>query len=89
MGSRDSGETKVDPHWVQDPLLSFNGPYHGPTIPHEKCQSFEQEEINLLFHINVYKRLISYITLIHMRDQSCGVNILVLEINLSAFCLIL
>ena len=29
MGSRDSGETKVDPHWVQDPPWSFNGPYHG------------------------------------------------------------
>ena len=26
MGSRDSGETKVDPHWVQDPPWSFNGP---------------------------------------------------------------
>ena len=38
---------------------------------HEKCQSFEQEEINLLFYINVYKRLVSYITLMHMRDQSC------------------
>ena len=32
MGSRDSGETKVDPHWVQDPPWSFNGPCHGPTI---------------------------------------------------------
>ena len=32
MGSRDSGETKVDPHWVQDPPWSFNGPWHGPTI---------------------------------------------------------
>ena len=21
MGSRDSGETKVDPHWVQDPIM--------------------------------------------------------------------
>ena len=26
MGSRDSGETNVDPHWVQDPPWSFNGP---------------------------------------------------------------
>ena len=26
MGSRDSGETKVDPHRVQDPPWSFNGP---------------------------------------------------------------
>ena len=32
MGSRESGETKVDPYWVQDPLWSFNGPCHGPTI---------------------------------------------------------
>ena len=32
MGSRDSGETKVDPHWAQDPPWSFNGPSHGPTI---------------------------------------------------------
>ena len=32
MGSRDSGETKVDPHWVQDPPWSFNGPCHGPKI---------------------------------------------------------
>ena len=32
MGSRDSGETKVDPHRVQDPPWSFNGPCHGPTI---------------------------------------------------------
>ena len=32
MGSRDSGETKVDPHWVQDPPWSFNGPCHVPTI---------------------------------------------------------
>ena len=32
MGSRDSGETKVDPHQVQDPPWSFNGPCHGPTI---------------------------------------------------------
>ena len=32
MGSRDSGETKVDPPWVQDLPGSFNGPWHGPTI---------------------------------------------------------
>ena len=32
MGSRDSGLTKVDPHRVQDPPWSFNGPCHGPTI---------------------------------------------------------
>ena len=32
MGSRYSGETKVDPHRVQDPPWSFNGPCHGPTI---------------------------------------------------------
>ena len=32
MGSRDSGEKKVVPHWVQDPPWSFNGPCHGPTI---------------------------------------------------------
>ena len=32
MGSRDSGDTNVDPHWVQDPPWSFNGPCHGPTI---------------------------------------------------------
>ena len=32
MGSRDSGETKVDPHWVKDPPWSFNGPCHGPII---------------------------------------------------------
>ena len=25
-------ETKVDPHWVQDPPWSFNGLWHGPTI---------------------------------------------------------
>ena len=31
-GSRDSGETKVDPICVQDPPWSFNGPCHGPTI---------------------------------------------------------
>ena len=32
MGSMDSGETKIDPHWVKDPPWSFNGPWHGPTI---------------------------------------------------------
>ena len=32
MGSWDSGETKVNPHWAQDPPWSFNGPCHGPTI---------------------------------------------------------
>ena len=32
MGSRDSGNPKVDPHWVQGPPWSFNGPCHGPTI---------------------------------------------------------
>ena len=32
MGSRDSGETKVNPNWVQDPPWSFNGPCHGPKI---------------------------------------------------------
>ena len=32
MGSRDSGETMVDPHWVWDPPWSFNGPWQGPTI---------------------------------------------------------
>ena len=26
MGSRDSGDTKVNPHWVKDPSWSFNGP---------------------------------------------------------------
>ena len=26
MGSRDSGEAKVGPHWVQDPPWSFNKP---------------------------------------------------------------
>ena len=26
MGSRDTGETKVDPHLVQDPPWSINGP---------------------------------------------------------------
>jgi len=26
MGSWDSGETKVDPHWAQDPPWSFNTP---------------------------------------------------------------
>ena len=26
IGSRDSGDTKVDPHWVQDLPWSFNGP---------------------------------------------------------------
>ena len=30
--SRDSLETMVDPHWVQDQPWSFNGPWHGPTI---------------------------------------------------------
>ena len=30
MESKDSGETKVDPHWVQNPPWSFNGPCHGP-----------------------------------------------------------
>ena len=35
MGSRDSGETKVNPNMVQDPPWSFNGPCHGPTrYPH-------------------------------------------------------
>ena len=32
MGSSDSGETNVDPHWVQDPPWSFNGPYRAPEI---------------------------------------------------------
>ena len=32
MGSRDSGDTKVDPHWVLDPAWSFIGLCHGPTI---------------------------------------------------------
>ena len=32
MGSRDSGETKVGPHWLKDLPWSFNGPCHGPTI---------------------------------------------------------
>ena len=32
MGSRDSGDTKGNSHWVQDPPLYFNGPCHGPTI---------------------------------------------------------
>ena len=32
MGSSDSGETNVDPHWVQDPSWSFNGPYRAPEI---------------------------------------------------------
>ena len=32
MGSSDSGETNVDPHWVKDPSWSFNGPCHGPKI---------------------------------------------------------
>ena len=32
MGSRDSGDTKVHPHWVWDPPWTFNGPCHGPTI---------------------------------------------------------
>ena len=32
MGSRDSGDTKVHPHWVWDPPWSFKGPCHGPTI---------------------------------------------------------
>ena len=31
-GSRDSGDTKVNPHWVYDPSWSFNGHCHGPTI---------------------------------------------------------
>ena len=35
MGSWDSGDTKVHPHWVQDQPWSFNGPCHGPTI-HQK-----------------------------------------------------
>ena len=32
MGSRDSGETKVNPHLVQDPPWSFNGPCHTPNM---------------------------------------------------------
>ena len=28
----ETGETKVDPHWVHDLPWSFNGPCHGPTI---------------------------------------------------------
>ena len=32
MGPRDSGETKIGPHWVQDLPWYFNGPCHGPTI---------------------------------------------------------
>ena len=35
--------------------------------PREKCQSFEQEEINLLYSRNVNKRLVSCVTFIHMR----------------------
>ena len=58
-------------------------------ITHEKCQSFEQGEINLLYSINVNERLVAYIPFIHMRDQSCGVNILVLEIHILAYCIIL
>ena len=32
MRSRDSGDIKVSPHWVQDPPWSFNGPCHWPSI---------------------------------------------------------
>ena len=32
IGSRDSGDTKVNPHWFKDPPSSFNGPCYGPTI---------------------------------------------------------
>ena len=32
MRSRDSGDTKVNPHWVQDPPWPFNGPCHWPLI---------------------------------------------------------
>ena len=32
MGSRDTGDIKVHPHWVWDPPWSFNGPCHGPPI---------------------------------------------------------
>ena len=32
----------------------------------EKCQSFEQEEINLLYSRNVNKRLVSCVTFIHI-----------------------
>ena len=32
IGSSDSGETNVDPHWVKDPSWSFNGPYRAPEI---------------------------------------------------------
>ena len=32
IGSRDSWDTKVDPHWVKDLPWSFSGPCHGPTI---------------------------------------------------------
>ena len=30
MGSWDTGDIKVHPHWVWDPPWSFNGPCHGP-----------------------------------------------------------
>ena len=32
MGSRDSRDTKVNPHWFRDPPWSFKGPCYGPTI---------------------------------------------------------
>ena len=32
MGSSDSGETNGEPHRVQGPPWSLNGPCHGPTI---------------------------------------------------------
>ena len=30
--SRDSRDTKVDPHWVQDQPWSFNGSYRAPKM---------------------------------------------------------
>ena len=38
--SRDSRDTKVDPHWVQDQPWSLNGPYGAPIMDFEIVEPF-------------------------------------------------